>query len=93
MNVYGKWSFVLTLVSAVFLTVFAVFLLTGYAIALPSWITNAIGSIALLVLFTSVGLSLASIGKGEPGKWKFAPWTLIAASTIILIVMLNIVWL
>ncbi len=90
---YGKWSFVLTLIAAVMLTVFTVLLVTGYAATLASWITNALGSIALLVLFASVGFSLTSIAKDETGKWKLAPWILIGVSTLGLIVMLNLVWL
>lgn len=75
------------------LTVFAVLLFTGFATELSSWITRAVGSVALIVLFVSVGFSLASIGKAEPGKWKLAPWILIGASTLVLMIMINLVWL
>lgn len=93
MNVFGKWSFVLTFISAIMLSVFTVFLVTGFATTLPVWVTNALGSIALLVLFAGVGFSLASIGKGETGKWKLAPWVLIGISVIVLMILMNVVYM
>lgn len=93
MNRYGKWSFVLTVISSMMLGVFAVFLLTGFATAFPSWVTNALGSIALLVLFASVGFSLASLGKGEKGKWKMSPWVLIGLSVVVLFILINVVYI
>ncbi|GAF23777.1 MULTISPECIES: hypothetical protein [Shouchella] len=93
MDRYGKWSFVLTVISSVMLSVFAVFLITGFATTYPSWVTNALGSIALLVLFASVGFSLASLGKGEKGKWKLAPWVLIGLSVVVLFILINVVYM
>lgn len=93
MNKFGKWSFFLAMISLVLFIAFALLLTTGYALQLSPSTTSAVGTIAVVVLVASVIVSLVSLAKGETGKWKLAPWLLIGASVLVLVILLNVVWM
>ncbi|KKE78143.1 hypothetical protein DTX80_17600 [Bacilli bacterium] len=89
---YGKWSFILTIISLVLGGIFLTYLLTGAENF--DVLNRTIGYIAGILLLIALIFSIISKVKSEAEKWKIAPWiglgiVILAIITMFVIFLMN----
>lgn len=83
---YGKWSFILTIISLVLGGLFLTFLITGFYLNFEV-LNSALGYIAGSLLLIGLIFSIISKTKKEAGKWKITPWVGLGIVILAIIIM------